>query len=200
MQGIEKIKERIMEEASEEKNRIIERAKKEAAEILEKAKKKAAELEAIAEERANKAAAEEKRKILSMAELEEKKRYLEAKQALIEEAFAEAENKLCNLDAQNYKDLIYRMILAAAVDGNEEIIISEADKDKITPEFLSMVNEVLKKQGKAGNIRFSEEKRPIKGGFILKSAAVEINCTFDYLLKALREELETEVARILFEE
>ncbi|TYP58778.1 V-type ATP synthase subunit E [Thermosediminibacter litoriperuensis] len=200
MQGIAKIKEKILEEAAEEKNRIIENAKKEAAEILEKARKKAAELEANAGERARKAAGEEKRKILSMAELEERKRYLEAKQALIDEAFAGAENKLFNLDAERYRDLAYHMILAAAVDGNEEIIVSEADKGKITPELLVRVNEALKMQGKAGNIRFSGEKRPIKSGFILKSATVEINCTFDYLLKAQREELETEVARILFEE
>ncbi|ADL08763.1 V-type ATP synthase subunit E [Thermosediminibacter oceani] len=200
MQGIAKIKEKILEEAAEGKNRIIENAKKEAAEILEKAKKKAAELEAHTEGRARKAAGEEKRKILSMAELEERKRYLEAKQALIDQAFAGAEDKLLNLDAERYQDLVYRLILTSAIDGNEEIVVSEADKKRITPELLEKVNNALKKQGKAGNIRLSGEKRPIKGGFILKSATVEINCTFDYLLKIQREELETEVARILFEE
>ncbi|ABY93627.1 V-type ATP synthase subunit E family protein [Thermoanaerobacter brockii subsp. lactiethylicus] len=200
MQGIAKIKEKIFEEATEQKNRIIEKAKKEAAEILEKARKQAVQLEAEAEKKAKKVAREEKRKILSIAELEERKRYLEAKQALINEAFVSAEKKLLNLESEKYRDLVYRMILAAAVDGNEEIIVSEADKEKITPELLERVNEALKKQGKAGNIRFSGEKRAIKGGFILKSATVEINCTFDYLLKVQREELETEVARILFEE
>ena len=200
MQGIAKIKEKIFEEAAEQKKRIIENAKKEAAKILEKAGKQAAELEADAQERAKKAAREEKRKILSMAELEERKRYLEAKQALINEAFVRAENKLLNLEPEKYRELVYHLILAAAVDGNEEIIVSEDDKGNITPELLARVNEALKKQGKAGNIRFSEEKRPIKGGFILKSATIEINCSFDYLLKAQREELETDVARILFEE
>ncbi|WP_028992445.1 V-type ATP synthase subunit E [Thermoanaerobacter thermocopriae] len=200
MQGIAKIKEKIFEEAAEQKKRIIENAKKEATEILEKAGKQAVQLKADAEEKAKKAAGEEKRKILSIAELEERKRYLEAKQDLINEAFVRAENKLLNLEPEKYRDLVYHMILAATVDGNEEIVVSEDDKGKITHELLAKVNEALKRQGKAGNIRFSGEKRTIKGGFILKSATVEVNCTFDYLLKAQREELETEVARILFEE
>ncbi|MDN5331300.1 MAG: V/A-type H+/Na+-transporting ATPase subunit [Tepidanaerobacteraceae bacterium] len=200
MQGIAKIKERIIEEASEEKNRIIEGAKREASEILKKAREKAQELEQDAKARAKKVAAEEKRKILSIAELEEKKRFLEAKQALIDEAFAQAEKKLCSLDVQSYLDLIQRMLLLTSVDGNEEIIISEDDRARITPEFISAVNEVLRKRGKAGNLRLSEEKRSIKSGFILKSETLEINCAFDYLLKAQRQELETEVARLLFEE
>jgi V/A-type H+-transporting ATPase subunit E len=119
---------------------------------------------------------------------------------LIDEAFAQAEKKLCSLDVQSYLDLIRRMLILTSVDGNEEVIISENDRTKITPEFLSAVNEALKKQGKAGNLRLSEEKRPIKSGFILKSETLEINCAFDYLLKAQRQELETEVARLLFEE
>ncbi|SHM67599.1 V/A-type H+-transporting ATPase subunit E [Caldanaerovirga acetigignens] len=200
MQGITKIKERILEEAAEEKNRIIKEAEKKASEILEKAREKAKEIEIKARERAQKMAAEEKRKILSMAELEEKKRFLEAKQALIDEAFAQAEKKLSSLDEQSYLDLIRRMLLLTSADGNEEVIISENDRAKITPEFLSAVNEALKKQGKLGNLRISEEKRPIRSGFILKSETVEINCAFEYLLKAQRQELETEVARLLFEE
>jgi len=200
MQGIAKIKEKIIEEATEEKNRIIEGAQKEASEIIKNAKERAQQIETEAKAKAQKLAAEEKRKILSMAELEERKRFLEAKQALIDEAFSMAEKKLCGLDEKSYLELIRKMLLLSSVDGNEEVIIAENDRARITPDFLSTVNQALKQQGKAGNLRLSSEKRPIKGGFILKSETVEINCAFDYLLKAQRQELETEVARLLFEE
>lgn len=52
------------------------------------------------------------------------------------------------------------MILAAAVDGNEEIIVSEADKEKITPELLERVNEALKSKGKQAILGFREKKEP----------------------------------------
>ena len=46
----------------------------------------------------------------------------------------------------------------------------------------------------------SEETRDISGGFILKDGRIEVNCTFDALVRAEREQTAGEVAKLLFPE
>ena len=46
----------------------------------------------------------------------------------------------------------------------------------------------------------SEETRDISGGFILKDGRIEVNCTFDALVRAEREQTVGEVAKLLFPE
>ncbi|MGB9839727.1 V-type ATP synthase subunit E [Thermovenabulum sp.] len=199
MQGITRIKEKIMEEAEKEKARILSEAEKKAEEIFEKAKRKAEEIEHTLLEKAKKQAEEEKRKIISMAELEEKKRLLQAKQEIIDLVFKEAEDKIRQMEEERYKKLFFEMLIESA-EGDEELIIAENDRSRITEDFLKKVNEELVKKGKKGNLKIVSFSKDITGGFILRSKNVEINGSFDYLVSIKREELETEIARILFEE
>lgn len=199
MQGIERIKEKIIEEAEREKARILSEADSKAKEIFERAKKKAEETENIIIEKAKKQAEEEKRKIISMAELEEKKRLLQAKQEIIDGVFKEAKDKIRQMDDESYKNLIFKMLIQSAA-GDEEVVVAENDRERITKEFIEKVNEELKKQGKQGDLKITSYSKDISGGFILRSKNIEINGTFEYLIAVKREELETEVAKILFEE
>ena len=107
---------------------------------------------------------------------------------------------MASLDADVYNKLIYNMLIESAITGDEEVIICEKDSDKITPELLSQVNKALKEQGKAGELKLAKTKIPCLGGFILKSKDVQINNTFDALMKIQREDMEAEIAKILFEE
>lgn len=200
MDGIDRIKERIIEEAEIKKQEILNKAQKEAEEILSDSRQKAVEIKQQVLEKAKKAAEEEKRKIISMAELEERKRFLEAKQQIIDEVFDEAKKRLENMNPQAYRKLLKKMILKSSINGDEQLIIADKDKAVINADFLQEVNSELVKLGKKGSLKLSSETQTMMGGFILQSKDLEINSTFDSLIKVQREELESQIAKILFEE
>jgi len=185
--------------------RILEDGKLKAAEIRRNAEAKAEQIVAKAQERAEaekvrillagqRSAAEEKKKILTMAQLEARNEILAAKQRVIDQVFSSALQKLVSLPDKQYKELIKKMLLKSC-QGGEEIIISPSDKKRITPEFVKAVGAAL---GKKDGIRLSDENRDLKGGFILKAGRIEINNSFESLIDSLREELEPQVAEILF--
>ena len=64
-------------------------------------------------------------------------------------------------------------------------------------EFVGVSNYISVFTG-AGLLTLSEETRPIRGGFILVDGPVEVNCSFETLLRIQREKLEKPAAEILF--
>jgi len=200
MEGISKIKERILEEAQEEKEKIIANANAQAKDIVKQYEQKAKEIRDDILDKAGKTAEEKKRRILSMVQLENRKALLQAKQQIIDEVFEKAKASLQKMPDEKYQNLIANMLISSDLTGNEEIIISEHDKNRITPDFIKKINNTLIGMGKQGNLRISKTSGHMIGGFILKSQDLEINSTFDSLINMEREELETEIAKILFEE
>lgn len=200
MEGITKIKERILSEAQEQKQKIIEEAKAEAQNIKKQYEHKAKEILDGILDKAAKSAEEKKRRILSMAQLENRKVLLQAKQQIIDEVFEKAKIALKKMPDEEYQKLIANMLINSALVGNEEVIISEHDKNRITPDFIEKINSTLQGMGKQAGLKLSETYGQMIGGFILKSQDLEINSTFDSLINMGREELETEIAKILFEE
>lgn len=97
-----------------------------------------------------------------------------------------------------YFKLMEDLLLKAVEDGDEEVIISEKTMRKLGNDFLGRVNQRLRTGGKKGELSLAEEKRQVGSGFILRKGKKEVNCSFESLLGSKREELEGEVARILF--
>ncbi len=145
-------------------------------------------------------AREDRQRGLIMANLGSRKQALAAKQALIEEAFEGAKAGLAGLGDREYLKLINKVLLEAVESGDELIIVSTKDRPRISPSFLEAINHSLIRKGKKARLRLSKETRDIKGGVILSSARCETDCSFETLIRELRDDLEIEVARILFGE
>ena len=62
------------------------------------------------------------------------------------------------------------------------------------------MNNRLSKKGIKAALKISNEARRIQGGFILKRRGVEVNGSFETLIRTEREEIESKVAAILFGE
>ena len=73
----------------------------------------------------------------------------------------------------------------------------QKDRTRYGKQAVTAANEAL---GGKGNLTLSQESRPIKGGLILSDGDVEVNCTFETLVRLQRGELEREVAKVLFDE
>lgn len=197
--AIEDILRKIKSDAEAKASEIIRNAKSERENILKKAEEEAALLkEKLLKEGKDSAAQEGKREI-TMANLEARKEMLAVKQKLIEEAFKKALNGLYSFSAEEYRSVIKKMLISAVVSGEEEVIVSVADKEKLTPEFIAKVNEELKKNGKKGNLMLFSEERGIRGGFILREGRKETNLSFDSLIEEKRDELEDNLISIIFD-
>ncbi|MCG8502573.1 MAG: hypothetical protein MJB12_19485 [Firmicutes bacterium] len=198
MAGAEKIKERILEEARRQAQENIEKAEKEAEEIIETAQKEATEKKTEIIEKAKIEAVNREQRLIAVAELEARKEKLKAKQAMIEEAFQKTLEKLNNLETEEYEAVLADMVVGSVTNGNEEIIVSEKDRQRLSAGLIKKSNKALKAKGLDGSVKLSEETRPISGGFILKLGDVEVNNSFETIMRMQREELELEVVKALF--
>ena len=187
--SLEKIIERIGEEFSLEIDKIKKETQDRVSEILKETRGKAASIKEEILKVASFEAQRRRDRILTMANLEARRVVLKEKECLIEEAYKKALVKIKRLGKKSYQDIIKRMLLKVAKSGPGEVIISREDRKRITPSFIKSINKELK---------ISKEERGISGGFILKRKKIEINNSFESLLRSKREELESRLVRILF--
>ena len=198
MNGIEKIAEKIAEEARQEADSILARARTQAAAIADK-------YAALAKEEGDKIlttgrsrAAEISRHAAYTAGKEAKLQIMFAKQNMISRAFDRVLERFMALPEAEYVDLLARLAASASSTGSEEIILSSKDRDAFGEKVSKSANKLLVKAGKKNNMILSEETRNFDGGLMLRSGKVETNCTLDVILRLSKDDLAPEVAAALF--
>ena len=195
MNGIEKITARIQQDSQKEIDAVLAEARAKAGEITAKAR---AEAQAVGDEvlaQGRRAAAEREDRLASTAQMECRKAVLAAKQDVIEEAFEQAHKQLLALPQEKYIALLADLAVQASVTGKEKLIFSAPDRARVGKAVAAAANEKI---GPDAALTLAEETRPMDGGFILSDGAVEVNCTFDTLIRLQRGALSGEVAKVLF--
>ena len=195
--SLEKILERIERDARNEADRIKSRASAAADEIIKKAQAEAKELKAQLLEDARSEAEQRKQRIVSTAHLDLRKALLAERQEAIDAAFREAVEALLNMETEEYRGIIKNMILPNVQTGDEEIILSDRDKAGLGEDLLEEINRQLIESGKRGNLTISQDTYNMLGGFVLRRGKIELNSSFESLLKSSRADLESEVSKIL---
>ena len=225
MDGLEKITARISADADAEIQAIRDKAQAQAEELLAQARAQAEKEKGELLARGRRSAEERKARLISAAQMEGRKMSLAAKQ---DEAFRQALEEMCSLPEEQYIQLLARLAVQASSTGREQLIFSPKDRTRIGKAVVMAANDALVKQvapelpdaitdskvgaflGKVVNsaaaqitgtglLTLSEETRPIRGGFILVDGPVEVNCAFEAMVRAQREQLEKPVAEILFQ-
>jgi V/A-type H+-transporting ATPase subunit E len=194
----EKLRQKIIADAEAEAGKIIKEGQDQAGKIEAEAETEIARTASEFGRKAKAQAEEYIRRQISLRELEARKAVLTEKGNLIDEVFAKALEELRQRDRKGGYGLTRELLLGAIEVGDEEIILSPDDRSGISSSFVEDLNRELKKAGKRGEVKVSSETRDIRGGFFLKRGRVETNGSFDTLLTMLRDEIETEVAEILF--
>lgn len=195
MNGIEKITGRITAEAQSEINRVLFEASAEAEKIAEKYRAQANREAAEAGAKNEKAAAEREERLLSVAQMEARKDLLSARQSQVEAAFDQALKKLCAMPEDRYIAVAADLLVQAAPEGRGEVVFAPADRDRVGRAAVDAANKRLN-----GKLTLSDRTRALKGGFILVDGSVEVNCTFDTLVRLQKGEMAGEVAAVLFPE
>ena len=195
MNGIEKIMQRIDADAQAVIDRVLGEAKDEAAKIAEQYKVQADAEAAELTAKNEKAAAEREERLVSMAQMEARKLQLAAKQDMVEQAYVRALEKLCSMPVEEYTTVLANLLVRASASGSEEAVFSAEDRERVGQAAVAKANEISGKQ-----LKLSEQTQPMKGGFILKDQKVEVNCTFDTLVRLQKAETAGAVVKKLFTE
>ncbi len=194
MNGIEKLTQQITADAQVEIDAILAEAQANAdaitADYAQRAEKAAAERLAKGTE----AAAQREERLVAMADMERRKDLLAAKQDMVGKAFDKALEQLCNLSDDEYVAMLTKLAVAASASGKEQLIFSQKDRTRVGKDVVIAANEALNE----GHLTLSEEIRPMRGGFILSDGAIEVNCSFETLVRLQRGEIAGEVANVLF--
>lgn len=192
MDGQQKIIDKILSDATHDAGEMLSEALKKA-ESLVAAKQAEADAEYdISVEEARKAGEEVVRRRLTVADLEVKKLLLSAKKQAVDEAFEESLKKLLALPKEEYTALVESMIASAADDG-DVVVISENDKNVLTKAFFDKISAKIGKK-----LTLSDTFGNFRGGVMLLGKGVDKNLTFESELALLRDEVEPEVAKIMF--
>lgn len=194
---LEKIIEKIEEEAREQAERILSEAKDREREIIASSQKKAETIKEGILKKAQEKEQKRKESTLALAALEARKKVVEFKQSMLSKVYAQVLEDLARLTLENYQAWLENILLKNAA-GDEEIITASSEKDKVTRDFIQRINKKLTAAGKKGNLILSDKKRDFRGGIILHRGKVEINYSFENLLKNSRDITESEVVKILF--
>jgi V/A-type H+-transporting ATPase subunit E len=198
MAGIDNLKARLLEDDRQAAQAIEKEALKKADELIESSKCKAEEIVKLMADKAQRDGKDRKDRILARAALNARNELLAAKQEAVEKVLTSAYENVEKMDKKEYSLFLERMLLSSVETGDEEIIFDENDLSRIDTSLVKSVNKILKERGRRNDVTISSEKRSIRNGFILKRGDLEINCSIDAQIRSLREELEGEIAAIIF--
>lgn len=198
MSNIKNLTEKILEEAKHKEKEIAAYAEGEKEKILSSKIKEADDEKKLILLKAEEEAKTKKERIISSTTLKVRNEKLEIKQKLISEVFDKALEELCSMNSSKLKNFIKHTILDLDIDGDETIILNEDGKSKIDDKFVEDLNFIFLARNKKGELKVREESGNFKGGFIVEKNGVEINNTFESLMDSMKDELEYEVSKALF--
>lgn len=221
MTGLDRIVNRILDDARSEANRILTDAEQENANIREEYTARAEQIRETLSNEAERDALEMISRAKSSAATQKRNFILQRKSDLVDEVFADAMESVKRMSNEKYTSLMVGLLTAcflkqleaerACLDlyGEEEtaepevyeVVMNPRDRDRCGAAVMEGVKKKLHEKAteqKLSKLMLAKTTAPIDGGFILRCGDIETNCTLSLLFAQLREELETEVGQALF--
>lgn len=195
MTGLEKITEKILLEAQQNCDKIIEDASLKVKEILAEAR-----LEANAKSREiiEKAEAEANRKnavAKSTAESITRNRYLEIRNAILNDIISAAYLQIERFSDEEYAELIKKLCIKNFQPGECEMFMSSYDLSKMPEDFEDQINSEVYE---IGAVHLSDKTVDIENGFILKYDGFEVNCVLKSVFDEAMDNLKDTLSSVLF--
>lgn len=193
MAGVQTIVDQIINDAKKQADSILEAANRQIAENDLNALKQADEMIREIQKKAETDCQEEERRFRAIMDLESRKELLSKKRMCIEEAFEKAKQKILLLDDSKYSGFLFGLLKNCGSDGGA-VWFSKKDERFFDAAFMKKAKEEINPEIECGGVEES-----LESGFILVCGDTLINCSLDSVIKQSRDELEGDVARILFE-
>lgn len=187
MEGLDAIKNRILSDAKSRASKINADSLQIVSEINKNAVDQSTALLLESQKQALKESQNIKRRFDSLAVLEQRKILLSAKQDLIDQVIKKAMLNLKEMDRKE-KEALYRKILEKILTGGEMIQFNEQDQE-MGSDLIKLFSFPIAINPVTGNFI---------GGFIISRDMVEINITFEMIVRQYRSELVAIAANSLF--
>ncbi len=222
MNGLEKITDKILSEAEAKAAAILANAQAECDRINAEYAARAEEIRESLSKEAEKGGMDYVARVRSSATTANRNLLLMTKSELLDGVFDGALEQTRALESEQYKDLLIGLLSAALIEqleaedvsrtlyGEEdamapacyEVLLNQRDRDRCGQAVVDGVKQHLAGKVNADRLallQLSGQTVAIDGGLILRYGSVESNCSLSLLFAQLRESLEAEVARALFE-
>lgn len=129
-----------------------------------------------------------------MAGLDTRKQLLQRKQQVMDEAFTAAREELCGQPAAQTRSFMLTS-LAKAAQGDEALLVGAEHDGWFDQSFLSDLNSRIN-----GSVTLADGRYEGVTGALLVRGGTEVHVTYESMLSGARIDLETEIAKILFNE
>jgi len=139
-------------------------------------------------------AEKEKELIITKNNIDLRDKKLAAKQAIIENVFSMAVDRLNTMDQGSYEAFLTAYLKQIPLNGDETLIVPKR-YEKLD---IAAISASLSQKGKAISLTLEKNSRNISGGFILLQKGLENNNTYEALVDYYRDELEKIVSESLF--
>jgi V/A-type H+-transporting ATPase subunit E len=192
----EQVVQKILAEANAEAEKIVSDAKAKAAKQKSQLESELKDFDAETEKLAKDAAEDKLQRMLANARMANAKQMLAAKVEILNSVFEKAKASVKELPEDQYLSLMTKLIKQAVETGDEEVVVGK-DEQRVDQKFIKKVNGELG-AGFKGNLRLSDERADIAGGFILTRGKVQVNASTDVMIDSLREQMEIELSQELF--
>ncbi|MDD3362037.1 MAG: V-type ATP synthase subunit E family protein [Hespellia sp.] len=196
MNGLDKMKDQILNEANSSATTMIAQAKEEAQAILDQAKEEAKAQGEKVLQKSKEAVAHQKERSQSSMELLRKQTILAAKQEVIAEVLEAAYQEMFGQDTGSYFAMLEKMITKYALGEVGRIAFSSEDQKRMPAGFEEKIQVAAKAKG--GSLELEKEGRNIEGGFILIYGGIEENCTLRAMFHSAKDDLADQVHKLLF--
>ena len=190
MKGKQAIIDKIISDARQIAKSTHEEGVQKAQEIIDAAENDARIYRAKNREESEKEREDIIRRRITAANLEVKKILLKAKQEIISKAFSQSVEEI-RKDKKAYKNMLLGMLEHAS--NGDTLIISKNDKDILTPQDVKYFC-----QKRKIDISIDTNYGDFLGGLILCGKGWDKNFTLEVELNSLRDELEPQIAQMLF--
>lgn len=185
----------ILDSARAEADAILAQGKERAGAIQAEAQAEAARIAQEAEAKAMAARTDVLERSRTNAGLDARKAALAQRRAVVDAAFEEALGAMCQLDEAARKDLLKKLLLENAEGGE---CISPAQGDAASLAQLLPGGEPNLGQGARRPLDNGRSPAGDPGRVLPGGASYELNCSFEALLRDLRETEVSKVADLLF--
>lgn len=193
MTGLEKILSQIEHESDDRCREIEENATKEAEQIINEANEQANEYIAGRKTASDKKAELIAQSAQSSAQLTQNRTVLKEKLAIIDDILLRSLEVIKALPKKEYFEILKELIYQNARQGEGELRLSKEDKAKLPSNFIDSVNNSLK----GSKIKLGKSIG-IDSGFVLVYGDIDVNCSFDAIAAAKKDELRDTLNNLLF--
>ncbi len=195
MTGLDKITQKIAEESRIKVDSILAQAQRNAAQILAdgrtEADEKAGRIIADANAEANRITSAAKAKAESVT----RTKYLEVKNAVVNDVIAAAFEAVEKMDDETYFALLHKLCVKNIEKGECELFLNARDLKRLPADFEDGINSAVYE---TGAVHIAKQPRPIENGFVLVYGDMEVNCTLRAVFDASMDQLKDLLSPMLF--